>query len=219
MTSKEPSIQAFEEYALEYDSWYFEHPSIFESEAKAIEALGLSGLGLEVGVGSGVFARRLGVNVGIDPSLSMLLIAKRRGTAVVRAVGEYLPFRDRIFDYVLIVGTLCFLDEPSVAIKEVRRMLKSDGDLIVCEVPENSSWGKFIKEKGEAGHRFYSHAKLYTIVDIYNILEDAGFRVVDVKGTLSFNPREQEKVEEPKSDIEGKSFVCLRAQALERFPS
>ena len=213
MASKESSIRAFEEYALEYDSWYLEHLSIFESEAKAIEALELSGLGLEVGVGPGVFANRLGVSIGIDPSLSMLLITKRRGVAVLRAVGEYLPFRNGIFNYVLIVGTLCFLKEPSVAIKEAQRALKSRGDLILCEVPKDSSWGRFIEEKGKAGHRFYSHAKLYTIVDMYHILEDAGFKVVDAKGTLSFSPSEGERVEEPADNIKGMGFICLRAQS------
>lgn len=33
------------------------------------------GLGLEIGVGTGVFAQRLGVIVGIDPSLGMLQLA------------------------------------------------------------------------------------------------------------------------------------------------
>lgn len=216
MASKESSIQAFEEYALEYDSWYLEHSSIFESEARAIEALGVSGLGLELGVGSGVFASRLGASIGIDPSLNMLFIAKQRRVTVLRTVGEHLPFRNEVFDYVLIVNTLCFLEEPSVAIKEAHRVLKNNGGMILCDVPKDSSWGRFIEEKGKAGHRFYSHAKLYTIVDISHVLEDAGFRAVDAKGTLSFNPREQERVEEPESDIEGKGFICLRAQALEK---
>ncbi len=205
------SVQAFEEYAFEYDSWYLKHPSIFESEARAVEAFGQRGLGLEIGVGSGVFARRLEVSVGIDPSPSMLLIAKSRGIEVVRALGEYLPFRDDAFDYILMVNTLCFMGDSQAAIKDAGRVLRKNGSLILCEVPKDSSWGTFYGEKWRRGHRFYRYAKLYTIIEVRRTFEDAGFRVVDAKGTLTFNPEEQERVEEPESNIEGKGFVCLRA--------
>ena len=201
----------FEEHAEEYDSWYLEHPLIFESEAKAIEALGANGLGLEVGVGSGVFAKRLGVSVGIDPSLSMLLLAKSKGIEVVRGVGKYLPFRDDAFDYILIANTLCFVRNPRAMIKDAGRVLKEAGSLIVCEVPKDPSWGRLYEEKRGRGHRFYRYATLYTILNLYHILEDGGFRVVDAKGTLSLGPSEEERVEEPESSIEGKSFVCLGA--------
>lgn len=197
--------------------WYSKHPRIFESEVATIKALRLEGFGLELGVGSGVFAAALRIDLGIDSSLNMLRIAKRRSVAAVRAVGELLPFRNKRLDYVLIVNTLCFLEEPDVTMKEVWRVLKDDGSLVLCEVPKDSPWGRLIEEKGKAGHPFYRHTKLYTIVDMYHILEDAGFRVVDAKGTLSFSPNEEERVEEPGSDIEGKGFVCLRAQAIERL--
>lgn len=208
---EELSMETFEHYALEYDSWFVEHPSIFESESRAIEALRLSGLGLEVGVGSGVFAKRLGVSVGIDPSLSMLLMAKRRGIEVVRAVGEYLPFRDTTFDFILMVNTLCLLVNLRPAIVDANRVLKKGGSLVLCEVPKDSSWGRLYEEKGRRGHRFYRYAKLYTIADIRRILEGAEFRVVDAKGTLTLSPGELERVEEPDSNIQGKGFVCLEA--------
>lgn len=92
----------FEEYADRYDEWYTRHASIFESELKAIRSFELKGLGLDLGVGTGVFAERLGVPVGIDPSARMLIIAKKRGIQVIQALGERLPFRGNSFDYDLI---------------------------------------------------------------------------------------------------------------------
>jgi SAM-dependent methyltransferase len=204
-------IRTFDEYASEYDSWYVEHSAIFESEAKAIEAFHPTGLGLEIGVGTRVFAKRLGVTVGIDPSLGMLQLAKARGIQAVRAVGEHLPFRMGAFEYVLIAGTLCFLIKPSATIRESAEVLKEDGSLIVCEVPRDSAWGRFMQEKGKAGHRFYKYAVIYDIKDVRRTLENLGFRIVDTKATLSFGPEERERIEEPSDNTAGKSYVCLRA--------
>ena len=88
------SVKAFDEYAERYDMWYSkpENRQIFESELMVIRSLGLSGFGVEVGVGTGVFASNLHIPLGVDPSLKMLGIAKSRGIEVVRAVGEALPF-------------------------------------------------------------------------------------------------------------------------------
>jgi SAM-dependent methyltransferase len=208
---EDSSIRTFDEYASEYGSWYVEHSAIFESEAKAIEALRPTGLGLEIGVGTGVFAKRLGVTVGIDPSLGMLQLAKARGIQAVRAVGEHLPFRRRAFEYVLMAGALCFLEEPRATIRETAEVLKDDGSLIVCEIPRNSSWGKFMEEKGRAGHRFYKYAKVYDTQDVRCTLEDLGFTIVDTKATLSLGPEEHERVEEPSDNTAGRSYVCLRA--------
>jgi len=154
----------------------------------------------------------LGIDIGVDPSTAMLLFAKRRGIQTLRAVGEHLPFRGRCFDYVLLAGTLCFLDNPAMTLKEAQDVLKADGSLIVCEVPKDSVWGKAIEEKGKKGHRFYSRAKLHTVQELHRLLEDARFRLVDSIGTLSFSPLELERAEDPTYSLEGMSFVCLRAK-------
>ena len=67
-----PSV--FDRNAEEYDNWYREASGalILESEVKAIQALTLEGVGIEVGVGTGVFSSRLGVPFGIDPAMKML---------------------------------------------------------------------------------------------------------------------------------------------------
>ena len=203
-------IRVFDEHAREYDSWYLRQPFVFESEARAIEALRPTGLGLEVGVGTGVFARRLEVGVGIDPSLEMLQLAKSRGVQVVRAIAEHLPFREA-FDFVLLAGTLCFVKEPNVTVRETWKVLKDNGTLIVCEVPRDSAWGKLMEEKGRAGHRFYRHARAYTTKEVRHMLESSGFKVVGATATLASGPEEPERPEEPSDNTEGRSFICLRA--------
>ncbi|HXF56159.1 MAG TPA: methyltransferase domain-containing protein [Actinomycetota bacterium] len=107
----------FERLAERYGAWY-EGPVgrvVFSCRGRLPPAAprGPPSPGLEVGVGSGRFARPLGVGVGVDPAHAPLRPAAARGVRVVQAVGERLPFRDASFGAVLVV-TLCFagISEP-----------------------------------------------------------------------------------------------------------
>ncbi|MCP8309274.1 MAG: methyltransferase domain-containing protein [archaeon] len=204
-------LKVFEDHAKEYDSWYFKHPAIYESEIRVLKGFDLKGLGLEIGIGTGVFASRIDVDLGIDPNLAMLRIAKERGVEAIRALGECLPFVNKIFDYVLMVCTLCFLDKPSSVIKESLRVLKNDGSLIVCIILKDSPWGRLYEEKKKAGYKFYSHAKFYTIHELKKLIAEQGSSIVEVKSTLSYSPSEEERAEEPVKGYKG-SFVCLRVK-------
>jgi len=205
------AVDDFSLYAEEYDRWYSKHREVYESEILAIKALKLEGLGLDVGVGTGALSHPVKVAVGIDPSLPMLKIAKGKGIEVVRAVGEYPPFRDSSFKYILMSVTFCFLDEPGRVLSALRRLLPRDGYLALCIVPRDSPWGRLYMEKASKGHRFYRFAKFYTFDEVSKILEETGFSIVSVKATLSYSPRDKYRVEEAASDIKGKGFICIKS--------
>ena len=65
--------------------------------------------------------------VGIDP----LLPYQNSGVMFAQAVGEYLPFRDAIFDTVIIAGSLDHVLSESAVLSEVHRCLVGDGHLLV----------------------------------------------------------------------------------------
>ena len=72
----------FNELASEYDAWFDKDGSlIFFIEIQAFKALlpALPRPWLEIGVGSGRFAQALGIETGIDPSIKLVKIARRRG--------------------------------------------------------------------------------------------------------------------------------------------
>ncbi len=204
-----PVIRVFEDYAEEYDSWYSRNPVVFENEVKAIKTLNLKGRGLEVGVGSGVFAARLKVEVGLDPARNMLLLARKRGVEVVRAVGEAMPFKDGCFDYVLMVVTLCFLERVKEVLREVWRVLKRKGIFCNCIVPLNSRWGRFYSRRKDSV--FYRFARFYTVEEAKRLMEHSGFKVTGYSATLSFGPLDPPKPEEPIGEYRGRGFVCLKA--------
>ncbi len=90
------TYQAFDAHADEYDAWYDSEPgkSIYALEVECLRPLlhSYPRPYLEVGVGSGRFARVLGIEYGVDPSPVLLEKAKSRGINVWIANGEKLPF-------------------------------------------------------------------------------------------------------------------------------
>jgi len=186
----------FEGKAEKYDKWYDKNKEIFEEEVKCIENL-IEGKNIaEIGVGTGRFAEKLGVEIGIDASLDMLKIAKKRKIEVVRGDAHNLPFKNSTFDCLLFIVTICFLDNPIKALNEAKRVLKLNGYLIAAIVPADSELGKRYMEMGKQGHKFYSKAKFYSVKEIREMFENVGFKVIKSKDIKIIS----------KSD-----FVCIKA--------
>ncbi len=164
--------------AEKYDSWYDRNKEIYEKELNLIlsNIQDKEKIGLEVGVGTGRFACKLKA-VGVDISINMLKVAKKRGIEVILADANYLPFKDEKFYFVLFAFTLCFLKKPFEAIKEAKRVLKEKGTILICFVPE----GKLAEEYKSKGSPFYREAKFYKVEEVIEVLENAGFSVKKVE--------------------------------------
>lgn len=185
------SVQVFDQLAARYDAW-FESPegsAIFRVEAACVrEAMGAPrGRWLEVGVGTGRFARALGIGDGVDPSREVLQYARSRGVRTAVGFAEHLPYPDAAFDGAVMVVTICFVSDPGRALRECARVLRPGGRLVVGLVPADSPWGQNYAEKGRAGHPFYSAAKFYTCEEIARLAREAGFTEAEAKSCL-FEP-------------------------------
>lgn len=87
---------------------------------------------LDVGCGTGMLLERLEGRadcVGIDPSIGMLRVARRRGcrAELVLADANHIPFRTEAFDYVFSVSVLQLLERPEGGAREMLRVLKGKG--------------------------------------------------------------------------------------------
>ena len=178
----------FDVAAEEYDAWFERHPHAYHSELEAIrELLPESGIGVEIGVGTGRFAAPLGIRLGVDPSPEMSRIAKKRGIDVVHGRAEDLPIDNASMDFVLMVTTLCFLDDVDRALGELRRVLRPSGVFIVAFIDADSSLGKaYLKRKDDS--RFYKGAHFYSVSSVKERLRQAGFNVSEVRQTIFLNP-------------------------------
>lgn len=99
---------------------------------------------LEVGIGSGLnlpFYNPANVTKvwGLDPSPEMTHMAERIARAVrfdvefISLPGDEIPLADDSVDTVLVTYTLCTIPETILALRQMRRVLRSDGELIFCE--------------------------------------------------------------------------------------
>lgn len=108
--------------------------------AKVFE--GLSGRILEVGVGTGrnipYYPQEANV-VAIDISVKMLLRAAEKAGDLSKAISfvvadvEDLPFKNDSFDAVVATGVFCCVPDMVKGFKEVKRVLKKEGKIILLE--------------------------------------------------------------------------------------
>ncbi len=177
--------EAFEQHADLYDAWFDRHREIYEAELRAVGRFVPVGKdrGLEVGVGSGKFALPLGIKAGLEPAAGMAAKAAAGGIRVVRGVAEALPFADRSFDFVLMVTTICFVDDLLQSFLESFRVLRFGGFIVVGFVDKNSSLGRQYQERKERS-KFYREAEFFSVPEVLAALRKAGFRKFEVLQTL-----------------------------------
>ena len=101
---------------------------------------------LELGCGAGQSSEKI-LNkgfryTGIDISDQLINCAKKRcndylesGVAqfFVKSVDDQLPIKDNSQDVVLIIGMLQYVDDMDYCFKEIRRVLKADGHILICQ--------------------------------------------------------------------------------------
>jgi len=192
----------FDALASAYDAWFEgKGKLIFEIEVKAFEeALPLLPKPwLEVGVGSGRFARKLGIATGVDPSARLLDKARSRGIAAFLARGEDRVFEAGSFGTVFLIVTLCFVQSPSAVIQEANRVLERNGKMVLGLVLRHSPWGRFYLAQAREGHRFYKHATFYSYEEVTALLKSACLVVESTVSTLFQKPGEVLGIEDPRA--------------------
>jgi len=205
-------LEVFNNFALEYDKWFENHEVEYALELKAIrEYLPKEGDGIEIGAGTGRFTQPLGISLGVEPSEAMRSLALSRGANAVAGTAESLPVVDGTYEYAVLVTTVCFLDEPELAFKEVYRVLKAEGFIIVGLIDKDSKLGKKYEDKKNKS-KFYKNANFHSVVEIQKKLEKAGFSNIEcIQALLPGDTYENYKPEVKQGYGEG-SFVVLRGQ-------
>lgn len=204
-----PRVAPFEAHTDRYEAWFETHEETYRAELAALDRLlSAPGRGLEIGVGSGRFATPLGIDVGLDPAPSMLHRARDRGVEVVRGVAEALPYPDATFDTVLLVTTVCFVEDLQTALAEAERVLTADGTLLVGFVDRESPLGRQYRDRN-ADNPFYRDATFVGTDELVAALETAGFSEFSFAQTLFEDDDGPGPVEEGHG--EG-SFVAIEAR-------
>jgi len=207
-----PKVESFERNVDKYEAWFDRNRAAYESELEALRALlPKSGEGLEVGVGTGRFAAPLGVRVGVDPAKAMGKLAMERGIEVCFGVGENLPCEDSSFDFVLLVTTICFLDDVPAAFGEAYRVLKSGGSILVGFIDRESPLGK-LYDRRKQGNEFYRNATFLSVNEVVHNLKQVGFSDLVFRQTIFQNPTEMKLADPVRPGYGEGSFVVVRSK-------
>jgi len=179
--------EVFEREAQAYDDWYAVHRVVYLAECERIrKALPQpDARTVEVGVGSGRFAVPLGIPIGIEPSVALGQMARRRGIEVIRGVGESLPLKSHSCSSVLMVTVICFFDDPARAVAEAWRVLVPGGVLVVGFLERGAPLIQAYLH-GETGHRFLSHGRFFIAEEAEALLRDAGFSIRSAESEHDF---------------------------------
>ena len=207
-----PKIQPFEQNVERYEEWFDRYPLAYASELEAVRALlPKGGDGLEVGVGTGRFAVPLGVREGIEPSGAMARLAVERGVNVRSGTAEALPCKDGSFDYLLMVVTVCFLDDVYLAFREAHRVLRPGGQVLIGFIDRVSPLGRAYEKLGDE-NVFYRDATFFSTDEVVFHLSEAGFGEFVFRQTIFQHPGEMEKADPGKPGYGEGSFVVVRGR-------
>jgi ubiquinone/menaquinone biosynthesis C-methylase UbiE len=174
----------FDIFVQEYEEWFIENKILFQSELLALkQVVPVGKTGVEIGIGTGIFAEQLGIKSGIDPSENMLVYARKRGLTVVQGIAEKLPYPDSSYDFAAFITSICFVSDPGRAVREAFRIIKPGGEIIIAIIDKETTFGKFL-ESGKRKSRFYKGANFFSVPGIISLIENAGFKPDKIFQTL-----------------------------------
>jgi ubiquinone/menaquinone biosynthesis C-methylase UbiE len=200
----------FDIFTEEYENWFKENELIFQSELLALkQVIPVGKEGVEIGIGSGIFADKLDIKFGIDPSEKMLNYATQRNLKVKIGFAENLPYPDNSFDFAAFITSICFVDNPEKAIKEAHRIIKDKGDLIIAFIDKESSLGKSLELEKEDS-KFYRNANFYSVCEMTSMIVNNHFEITEILQTLT-----EMKLNNPEKPIKGcgkGSFIVIKGR-------
>jgi len=210
-----PKTEPFDKHLDLYEEWFVVNRYVYASELKAIRhVLPQQGEGLEIGVGSGLFAQPLGIKTGIDPSAGMITKALERGINVKEGVAENIPFPDHSFDYALMVTTICFVDNVDRSLQEAARVLKDHGVFVLAFVDKNSPVGKeYLRMKEKS--LFYKEATFFSTQEMMIALKKAGLQPDNTVQTIFGSLDQVKTVQDFVPGYGEGSFVVIRSKKIQ----
>lgn len=204
-------IRPFEEHLNDYEQWFIDNHFVFQSELAAIQkVMPVTFNGIEIGIGSGIFASALGIREGVEPSITMREKARERQIYAIDGVAEKLPFAEKKYDLALMVTTICFVDDIVQSFNEAHRILKKNGIFIIGFVDKNSPVGKiYLENKNQS--IFYKDAVFYDTEEIYRYLWTTNFKIDATMQTVFGMLNTIKEVQTPQNGYGKGSFVVIKA--------
>ncbi len=154
---------------------------------------------LDIGCNDGAFMelirdKRECTVSGVDPAEGPVKVAQDKGLYVQVARGEHLPFPDASFDVVTLIETLSHLNDISLTLKEIKRVLKPGGFLLGSLPHKNME--SYIWSDQRLHKRYFDESQLRDILEqqfptLYlRVLTGAQFALVWAQSVMGKKPCE-----------------------------
>jgi len=151
---------------------------------------------LDVGCGDGDLALALwqqgALVTGVDLSAEMLATARARAEAKGAEIGfalataERLPFGAATFDLVLAVTVLCFIEDAAPVFREMARVLRPGGELVIGELGKWSSWALARRVRAWCGSALWARARFRSKRELIGLAKQAGLDVQTIRGAIYY---------------------------------
>jgi len=144
---------------------------------------------LDIGGGTGRVSQTFGDGYTVvvcDPSWGMLQETRQKQMIACCGLAEHLPFADGAFDRIVMVDTFHHLRDQCVAAREILRVLRLGGRLVI-EEPDIRRWAVKWTALGE--RLLLMRSRFHSIADLARVFKEAGARIVAMEEGHDYNVR------------------------------
>lgn len=166
-----------------------ESRSIVHNKLHDVFPMERAGKVLELGCGPGKYLPMLAALghtvVGVDPcEFPTWRAIEGHGLAKTQSgvMAESLPFADGEFDHIACLSALLYFDDPALSLREMYRVLKPGGKVLLRTVNSDNSYTKRTGKKLDPTSR-----NLYTMEELETLILSANF-VMDEKWSFGYWP-------------------------------
>ena len=151
-----------------------------------------SGTVLEIGIGSGLNIPFYNISkidkiYGLDPSIQLCKKAIKKAKEINMNIdflfegAEEIKLKSNSIDTVLITYTLCSIPNPMDALKEIKRVMKSDGNILFCEhgIAPDIKVSKWQNRINPIWGKLFGGCNINR--DIPSIISNSGFKVQNLE--------------------------------------
>jgi ubiquinone/menaquinone biosynthesis C-methylase UbiE len=225
LIEEKEKAELFDDWPEKYDQWFSTPIGALVKKYEAELILGLLKPSpgetiLDAGCGTGVFTLDILASgphvIGIDISLPMLTRAaqKARQHSFQKALTDIscLPFSENVFDKVVSVTALEFIEDARAAIIELFRVTKRGGTIVVATLNSLSPWATRRKAEARKGHVLFQKAIFRSPNELRSMAPVDGI----IKTAIHFQ-KEENPAKVPEIELEGDrkgletgAFVAVR---------
>ena len=217
--------EKFNQGAEDFEVWFKNNQNLFMTEFKALEKMVTDPENcLSVGIGNGLFAKKLGIKKGVEPSQGMAELARAKGIKVIEGRAEEIPLADESTKQVLLGTILAYVDDKRKAVEEAYRILEKRGEAVISIIPAESSFALLYRLASIEGYYLEQLSPQYPYPieflegtdwigteELIKIMKETGFKKLKFVQTLSRHPKyANESIEEVTEGYKKGDYVVVK---------